>query len=148
MLVEAVAKASSGWKAEGIVVVDTSGLGSDLKSETDRCEWQKKLIQHWRLLELRSLVPERKRKEGKLCTFVGQWNAVWLLRPDIATVVPHLFGRSAPRDTAAVPPTTLKRERSPDGLVGPVDPPANKRKRKRKRSKKVTPDQPRDINQQ
>jgi hypothetical protein len=93
---------------------------------------------------------KRTLKPGKSCTFVGQWNALWLPKPDnhIATVVPHLFGRSTPRDTAVVPPTTLKRERSPEGLVGPVDPPANKRKRKRKRSKKVTPDQPGDVNQQ
>jgi hypothetical protein len=149
-LMEAVAKASSAWKAEGIVVIDVLSLGSGLEPGRDHGEAQKKLTQHWELLGLRPLVPKRRLKPGKSCNFVGQWNALWLPKPDddIATVVPHLFAPSTPRKTAAVPLTTLKRERSPEELVGPVDPPANKRKRKRKRSKKVTPDQPGDVNHQ
>jgi hypothetical protein len=153
LMIQVAGSSVRGWNKEGIIVIDASGLGTlgdNLGSGHSQNELQEKLMRHWPLLGLRPLVPERSMKEGKRCKFVGQWRKVWCPQLDIATVVPHLFGRSTPRETAAVPPTTLKRERSPEGLVGLVDPPANKRKRKckRKRSKKVTPDQPGDVNQQ
>jgi hypothetical protein len=148
LMIQVAGSSVRGWNKEGIIVIDASGLGGNLGTGHSQDELQEKLMRRWQLLGLRPLEPERSMKEGKRCKFVGQWRKVWCAQPDIATVVPHLFGRSTPRDTAVVPPTTLKRERSPEGLVGPVDPPANKRKRKRKLSKKITPDQPGDVNQQ
>jgi hypothetical protein len=114
-----VARASKGWRAEGMVVIDASGLESELEPGPCLRKLQKKLMLHWQLLGLRPLVPKRKLEEGKHCNFVGQWNTLWLPKPEIATVLPHLLqGRS--RDSARELPTILKREHSPEMLVGPV----------------------------
>jgi hypothetical protein len=106
-LVNEVARKSCGWYTEGIVVVDASGLGSDLEPGPCLRELQKSLMKHWQLL-----VPRRMLKPGKVCNFVGQWNTLWFPKPDIATVVPHLFAPRTSRDTASVRQTALKRDRN------------------------------------
>jgi hypothetical protein len=104
-LIDQVSGASEGWTAFGTIVVDASGLDSDLEPGRSRREVQDKLIRHWQLLGLRVLVEKSKRT--KRCTFVGSCleGYSW---PDMATVVPHLFGLSTLCDTAVVPPKTLK----------------------------------------
>jgi hypothetical protein len=119
LFVDKVAEASVRWRIEGIVVVDASGLDSDLEPGPCQRELQEKLMRHWQLLGLRSLVPKRKLKAGKRCTFVGQWNALWLPKPDIATVVPHLFAPSAGCDKSNGVPARSKRNHSPEAIVGP-----------------------------
>jgi hypothetical protein len=121
LFVDKVAAATryTGWRREGIVVVDASGLDSDLEPGPCQRELQEKLIRHWQLLGLRSLVPKRKLNSGKRCTFVGQWNALWLPKPDIATVVPHLFAPSAGCDESNGVPARSKRNHSPEAIVGP-----------------------------
>jgi hypothetical protein len=120
-LVDGVARKSPGWYTEGIVVVDASGLSSDLEPGPCLRELQKSLMKHWQLLGLRPLVPKRMLKPGKVCTFVGQWNTLWLPKPDIATVVPHLFAPRTSRDTASVRQTAPKRDRDLEESLEELD---------------------------
>jgi hypothetical protein len=84
-LVKHVEQASSRWSDEGLIVIDPSGLTSDLAQGRSHEEIQEKLIRYWQMLGLWVLVRERKRH----CTFVGHWMGDQ--RPDITAIVPHLF---------------------------------------------------------
>jgi hypothetical protein len=84
-LMKHVGRASSRWSNEGLIVLDPSGLTSDLAQGHSHEEVQGKLIRYWQMLGLWVLVRERKRH----CTFVGHWMGDQ--RPDIAAIVPHLF---------------------------------------------------------
>ena len=86
-LVKHVERASSGWGDEGLIVLDPSGLSTDLTHGHSHGEVQEKLIRYWEMLGLRVLVRESRRH----CTFVAHWMGDQ--RPDVATVVPHLFRR-------------------------------------------------------
>lgn len=108
MFMDHVAAASDGWADEGILVVDASGLDSDLELAHNRREVQKKkLIRHWQLIGLKPIVSEFERKKGKHCTFVGNWQDLYGFPDDMATLVPHLFTASC--DTANVRLTAPKR---------------------------------------
>jgi hypothetical protein len=80
-----VGRASSRWSNEGLIVLDPSGLTSDLAQGHSHEEVQEKSIRYWQMLGLWVLVRERKRH----CTIVGHWMGDQ--RPDIAAVVPHLL---------------------------------------------------------
>jgi hypothetical protein len=84
-LVKHVEPASSRWSDEGLIVLDPSGLTSDLAQGRSHEEIQEKLIRYWQMLGLWVLVRERKRH----CTFVGHWMGDQ--RPDSTAIVPHLF---------------------------------------------------------
>jgi GNAT superfamily N-acetyltransferase len=84
-LMKHVERASPGWSEEGLIVLDPSGLKSDLAQGHSHEEVQEKLIRYWQMLGLRVLVRERKRH----CTFVGHWMGDQ--RPNITAIVPHLF---------------------------------------------------------
>jgi hypothetical protein len=84
-LMKHVERASSNWSEEGLIVLDPSGLRSDLAQGHSHEEVQEKLIRYWQMLGLRVLVRERKRH----CTFVGHWMGDQ--RPNITAIVPHLF---------------------------------------------------------
>jgi hypothetical protein len=84
-LMKHVERASPGWSDEGLMVLDPSGLTSDLAQGHSHEEVQEKLIRYWQMLGLRVLVRERKRH----CTFVGHWMGDQ--RPNITAIVPHLF---------------------------------------------------------
>lgn len=66
-LVKHVERASSRWSDEGLIVLDPSGVTSDLAQGHSHEEIQEKLIRYWQMLGLWVLVRERKRH----CTFVG-----------------------------------------------------------------------------
>jgi hypothetical protein len=84
-LVKHVERASPGWSDEGLIVLDPSGLTSDLAQGQSHEEVQENLIRYWQMLGLWVLVRERKRH----CTFVAHW--MGNQRPDITAIVPHLF---------------------------------------------------------
>jgi hypothetical protein len=84
-LVKHVGRASSRWSDEGLIVLDPSGLTSDLAQGHSHEEVQEKLIRYWQMLGLCVHVRERKRH----CTFVGHWMGDQ--SPEIAAIVPHLF---------------------------------------------------------
>jgi hypothetical protein len=84
-LVKHVERVSPRWSNEGLVVLDPSGLTSDLAQGHSHEEVQEKLIWYWQTFGLWVLVRERKRH----CTFVGHW--IGDQRPDITAIVPHLF---------------------------------------------------------
>jgi hypothetical protein len=84
-LVKHVERASPGWSDEGLIVLDPSGLTSDLTQEQSHEEVQEKLIRYWQMLGLWVLVRATKRH----CRFVGRW--MGYRRPDITAIVPHLF---------------------------------------------------------
>jgi hypothetical protein len=84
-LVKHAERASSRWSDEGLIVLDPSGVTSDLAQGHSHEEIQEKLIRYWQMLGLWVLVRERKRH----CTFVGHWMGDQ--RPDITSIVPHLF---------------------------------------------------------
>jgi GNAT superfamily N-acetyltransferase len=84
-LTKHVERASYNWSEEGLIVLDPSGLTSDLAQGHSHEEVQEKLIRYWQMLGLRVLVRERKRH----CTFVGHWMGDQ--RPNITAIVPHLF---------------------------------------------------------
>jgi hypothetical protein len=83
--VKHVERASPGWSDEGHIVLDPSGLTSDLAQGQSHEEVQEKLIRYWQMLVLWVLVRATKRH----CTFVGRW--MDYRRPDITAIVPHLF---------------------------------------------------------
>ena len=112
-LIDQVSGASEGWTAYGAIVLDASGLDSDLESRHRRREVQEKLMQHWQLLGLKLLVPES--KSTKRCTFVGDCLEYYGW-PDITKVVPHLITPSTLCDAESVHSTTRKRGPGPEDL--------------------------------
>jgi hypothetical protein len=113
-LIDQVSGASEGWTAFGTIVVDASGLDSDLEPGRSRREVQDKLIRHWQLLGLRVLV---EKKWKRRCTFVGDCleGYSW---PGMAKVVPHLITPNTLCDTANVDSTAPNSLEELDCLLG------------------------------
>jgi len=85
-LVKHVERASPRWSNEGLIVLDPSGLTSDLAQGRSHEEVQERFIRYWQMLGLWFLVREIKRH----CTFVGHWMGDQ--RPDSTEIVPHSAG--------------------------------------------------------
>ena len=114
-----IGEASEGWNQEGVMIVDASGLNSDLEPEYSRRELQIRMFRHWQLIGLKPIVSEFERKRGKQCNFVGNWQTIYGFPWDMATLVPHLF--TANCDTANVRPTTPKRRSSLEEIYALVN---------------------------
>jgi hypothetical protein len=94
-LMKRTARASPAWGKNGLTVLDPSGLRECLEPDmSNHGQVQEKLIRNYQLLGLKVLV--RGSELSEHATFVGTWMGGE--RPDIATVVPHLFTPSTRSD--------------------------------------------------